>query len=110
MGANKIRKKFMRDIAPQVLDLYAKQLSGDSTPSKDPHTLNRMWECVQEIILKEGDIRKLEISTTKDILLLLKQGKVSIGDSKELMEMLGRRTEVDVAPELLKQLQKLNKK
>ena len=54
--------------------------------------------------------KKLKTRTTNDILMLLKQGKITVKEAKDLMSLFKDKTEIEEVPKIIKQLERMTKK
>ncbi len=108
MSAKKLRKIFLKK-APDVMERMMEDAGYHRKTSLSPAE-EEIWELVKDCIKKEQDLESIQATSTESIVALLGKGKISVNEAIQLMELLRTQQEVDLAPELLKQMKKLNKK
>ncbi len=110
-NAKELRKEFLQNSSMVFDEIKARTLGRKSPhPNADEPFLKMYWDALVPIIHAADDIQKLKATSTGDIIKLLGKGKITIQESLLLMELIKGRAEVDLAPALLAELKKINKK
>ena len=106
MNSKELRHYFLKqgkDLIDLQLD-YSRKFKSISQAQK------QAFDVLGKILVETSDLQKINAGSTQQVILLLGKGKVSVDEALKLMELLRTQQEVELAPEMLKQLKKLNKK
>ena len=95
--SKEIRKAFLDDSQEVLKELRCRMLGkvGDH-PGADTNLMLKYYDVVSDIIRQADDQQRINTKNTSDILTLLKRGKVSITEAKELMQILMYESEVEM--------------
>jgi len=104
---SKLRKSFLEMASPLLEEYVNASLGKGTLSSKDGTARAEVWDLLRDIIVQADDTQKIRTSTTADIIKLLKRGKISIKEAKELMSILKDEYEITQAPELMAKLEEL---
>ena len=111
MTPEELRLMFLEGCAEHVLTEYIAVVKGEGEFSgTNAQARIDMWELTQKLIVQASDARKLEAHTTAEVIGLLKTGKVTVKEAKELMEMLRTANEVDILPDLMNKMNDIKKR
>lgn len=90
-----IRKAFLDDSQEVLKELRCRMLGkvGDN-PGADTNLMLKYYDVISDIIRQADDQQRIDAQNTSDILTLLKRGKISITEAKELMQILVHESEV----------------
>ena len=96
MNGKKLRAMFMDEAAEKLLKQYVDVIQHkDTFHSTDIKAREEMWSILKHAILSTKDADKQEFETTKDILNLVKSGKISPQEGKEYLMLMGIQNEID---------------
>lgn len=109
-SAKKIRQDFIEGVTPFVKDYVAVARGEGVMPHLDKDARAAVWDVAKQIILEAGDQQKIKAKNTTQVLALLKAGKVSVAEAKDLMTMLDIKTDIEEAPRIREALEKLEGK
>jgi len=104
---NKLRAEFIREAKP-VMDAYLDVSKGTGVLKGNKEINAKVWDVLSQIILQADDLRKIHATTHTDILKLLRRGKVTISEAKELMEIMKSVFEMEELPKLMEKFGELS--
>jgi hypothetical protein len=56
---------------------------------------------MDKLIVGANDLHAIHVKNASDILLLLKQGAITVTDAKDLMSLIAEKTNIDLASSLI---------
>ena len=65
-----------------------------------------IWPTISKLLITASDTDKIDVEKAGDVIDLLKKGKISVNDAKDLISLFLDQAESDLANELEKQLSK----
>jgi len=91
MNAEEIREKFIKDNAEFLLDELKLVLRGEGEfSSKSGIWLTKAFESISGMIDNASDQRLVDAKTSSDIIELVKKGKLSYKQARELLDLMQR--------------------
>lgn len=111
MHPDEVREKFLRDNAEFLLDEQKKVLRGEGefTCPSGIH-LSRAFKLIDKIILTASDRQKLEMETTREVVLAVGKGKISADEGAKLLEILKTQQDIEELPKLIAAVEALKEK
>ena len=89
MNAEEIREKFIKDNAEFLLDELKLVLRGKGEfSSKSGIWLTKAFESISGMIDNASDQRLVDAKTSSDIIELVKKGKISYKQARELLDLM----------------------
>ena len=108
MTIESIRKRFLQDSEEVLNEIRARTLGLKSdNVSADAEFLKKYWDAIVPMIHGAGDLKKIEASTTADIITMLKEGEITIRDAKDLMQLLSVQSDIEDIKALLVKVNQL---
>lgn len=100
---SELRATFVEKVAPFVGAMVevARGDSGKVLRCLDKDVSSKVWSLAEKIIASADDLKAMEANNVADVLSLLKSGKISVQDAKDLMEIMTAKTNIDMANKLL---------
>lgn len=107
MKTYEIRKEFLEE-SKSVLDLIFKIINNpnEQYTLHQQSTVEMIWPTISKLLITASDIDKIDVEKAGDVIDLLKKGKISVNDAKDLISLFLDQAESDLANELEKQLSK----
>ena len=98
-----LRTQLISGLVPYVEE-YLDILSGakDKHNCGNPYYVQQAMEITKDIVKSAGDLKIIEAQNATEVLKLLKTGKITIQEAKDLMEIMASKTNIDIANELMK--------
>ena len=97
--------KGLLPLADEMIDVSTGRIKGFS--SSNNFAIKEGWEFLKDVIRDAGAAQKINAENTADVITLLKDGKLSIGDAKELMNMLSLKSDIEDVKLLLERVNQL---
>ncbi|OOZ38180.1 hypothetical protein [Solemya elarraichensis gill symbiont] len=104
---NKLRQEFLEKASPLIDEYINASLGKSELRSTNSGAREEVWDALKQIILKASDVVKLHAESTKDVLSLLGDGKLSLNDAERLMKIMGTHQEATELTELLEKVDEL---
>ena len=105
--AQQLRGEFLEKSKP-VIEAYIKVAMGEGAlKTTDKKISDKIFDAVMPMLQKEGDVHRIQAESTADVIKLLGQGKLSIGDAKDLMSMLSIQSDIEDIKALLVKVNQL---
>jgi putative heme degradation protein len=104
-----LRAEFLTDAQPimkHVLAIAAGTPSDLLLGKVDKEAIAQVWKVLEPMLQQAGDIKKLEIKNSGEVLKLVAGGKLTFKEAKELMQLFQAHTEMEELPKLLEALDK----
>lgn len=103
---NELRAEFLREAKP-VMDAYLEVAKGNGAMKGSKEIHGKVWDVLSSVILQADDLRKIRINQHTDILRLLRRGKITISEAKELMAIMKDMFEVTELPKMMEKLEEI---
>ena len=114
MKDNKTAKDMRHKLIEGALPAMEKLMEVFTDPSGEyqltndqAETMKLIWPTVSAMIVKESDVVKIDAQNTADIITMLKDGKLSILEAKDLMSMLSIQSDIEDIKALLVKVNQL---
>lgn len=105
---NSLRAEFLKKAKP-IMDGYIEVASGNGAMKGSKEIHGKIWDVLSQVILQADDMRKIHVQSNADILKLLRNGKVTVGEAERLMGVMQKMFEMEQLPELLDKFEGMNK-
>ena len=66
----------------------------------DQGKMNEIVDMVKPLMKTAEQVKKLQAESVRDVVSLLKNGKISVGEARQLMEMMEKKAMLDVLEEM----------
>ena len=97
--------KGLLPLADEMIDVSTGRIKGFS--SSNNFAIKEGWEFLKDVIRDAGAAQKINAENTADVINLLSEGKLSISDAKELMNMLSLKSDIEDIKILLQRVNQL---
>ena len=112
MNGSDLRKIFLDNAQDIVVSMTNSAKGADDpvreNPDIDTASYMNVWNLASDIIKNSSDIVKIEARTTEGIVKAVCEGKMTVKEAKELMELFQTKQNIDELPKLLEALGKEN--
>ena len=75
--------------------------------SKDGKMRFEIWEIVKSMIINSSENMKAELSTTRDVIKAVTEGKITVSEGEKLINMLKADFEINELPKLIAKIDEL---
>ena len=112
MNGSDLRKIFLDNAVEIVISVTNSAKGADDkvldNPDVDAAAYMRTWDLASDIIKNSSDIVKIEARTTEGIVKSVCDGKMTVKEARELMELFQTKQNIDELPKLLDALNQEN--
>lgn len=96
MNSVGLRKKFMDEMAEDLLDQYMQVVKGEGRFRSTNATARvEMWDLLKHAIRSTKDAQKYEAENTQEVLKAIREGTMSVEQGREMLEVLQLQKKVD---------------
>ena len=95
---------------PQLAELFIGVALGEKvfTGGKSQEAAaNKVWDTLTPVIKRISEARSLDANSTADVIVMLKEGKLSLAEARELMQMLSTKSDIEDMKALLEKMEAL---
>ena len=91
----------------KLMEVFTDDKGEHQLTSDQADTMNMIWPTLSTMIAKESDYIKIDAKNTSAIIELLAEGKITISDAKDFMNLLSVQSDIEDIKTLLAKVQQL---